>query len=370
MTARRKSYVSLSLNHLSLKSLQDEVCRHFGLVARAELHVTLGYLGEAEDEPLALLARELSVLTREPLHTLPISGLGGAYWDDRVAPGHIRSLTPDATPEEMGRRSRVLWWAVEPTEALVRSREVLREAIRRVGLSDRFLVAEFFPHVTVGSFSGSGEEDSRIWNVYDVPKLPTLGRALSPTNISPERLHITRADLHPQSVHIIAEYGRAAGAVVWLTGWPACGKSTLARELRRQLASEGHDSIILDSDEVRQSVFPWLGYSDEERGRAYASFIGLAGLLASEGHIVLVAATAPRRAMREEARRLLPRFIEVFIATSREECAKRDPKGLYERGAIDFTYEPPVAPDVTTPGATDEEGIARILERIRQLRRS
>src|SRR5439155_12772483 len=140
-------------------------------------------------------------------------------------------------------------------------------------------------------------------------------------------------------------------------------KSTLAREVSRRLAAEGTHCVILDSDEVRH-VFPWLGYSEEDRSRVYESLIGLAGLLASQGHVVLVPATAPKRAVREEARRRLPRFVEVFVSTSREESAGRDPKGLYRDEKIAFGYEPPQAPEVTTAGASDEAGIASGLERI------
>src|SRR5262249_47061674 len=145
------------------------------------------------------------------------------------------------------------------------------------------------------------------------------------------------------------------------------GKSTLAREVSRRLATEGTHCVILDSDEVRH-CFPWLGYSEEDRGRVYESLIGLAGLLASQGYVVLVPATAPKRAVREEARRRLPRFVEVFVSTSREESAGRDPKGLYRDAKIAFAYEAPLAPEVTTAGASDEAGIASILERVRALR--
>lgn len=342
---------------------QRETCAWFGLTPRAELHITLGYIGDAQEEQLAALARELAGLAREPFGTLALAGTGGAVLDERVSPGHVRQLTPEVTSTELEGRSRVLWWAVEPNEALSRARNVLREAIRCVGLSDKFLQVEFYPHVTLGS------QDPRDWDVHGVPKLATLGRADAPATVAVQRFHITRTDLHPQSLHIIAEYGYWPGPVVWLTGWPASGKSTLAREVRRRLVVEdGIDAILLDSDEVRNSVYPWLGYSVEDRRRVYTALIGLAGLLASQGHVVLVPATAPRRAMRDEARSRLPRFIEVFVSTPKAECAARDPKGIYGDGLITFDYEPPLAAEVTTAGATDETGLARILELIRTLR--
>jgi adenylylsulfate kinase-like enzyme len=72
--------------------------------------------------------------------------------------------------------------------------------------------------------------------------------------------------------------------------------------------------------------------------------------------------------MRDEARSRLPRFIEVFVSTPHAECAACDPKGIYGDGSITFEYEPPLAAEVTTDGATDEDGIERILELIRATR--
>jgi adenylylsulfate kinase len=356
-------YVSLALDHLPLMPLQRRACERFGLTPRPELHVTLGYIGDAEDEPVAHLARELAALVREPLESLAVAGTGGAFQNERIT-----SITPDTTAAELENKSRVLWWAIEPNEALTRARDMLRAAMLRVGLSDRFLPDEFFPHVTLGSFSGPNVPDPRSWDIHDVPKSATLGRTDAPATVAAQRLHITRTDLHPQSLYTLAEYGRKPGVVVWLTGWPSSGKSTLARLLQKRLIAAGEESAILDSDEVRHSVFPWLGYTPDERGRVYTSLIGLAELLASQGHIVLVPATAPERATREEARRRCPRFIEVFVSIPRDECAGRDPKSLYHDAKITFNYEPPLNPEVTTAGATDEAGITRILSLIGALR--
>lgn len=346
-------YVSLAVERLPLADLQERVCKQFGLHPRPELHVTLGYIGDAEHPQLEALARELAPLAREPLATLAISGLGGAL--EGGAP-----MAPDAPPAQLGGRSRVLWWAIERGDALRRAHALLRAAVRKVGLSDQFFPAEFFPHITVGS-------EPKNWDVHDVPKLATLDRLHSPATVTAQRLHITRTDVHPQSLLTITEFERGVGVVVWFTGWPSSGKSTLARAVARRLLAEGTHCVILDSDEVRH-CFPWLGYSEEDRGRVYESLTGLAGLLASQGHVVLVPATAPKRAVREDARRRLPRFVEVFVSTSRDESASRDPKGLYRDERITFAYEPPLAPEVTTLGATDEAGIANILERVRALR--
>src|SRR5262249_1543161 len=156
-------------------------------------------------------------------------------------PGHICPITPDTTAVELDGRSRVLWWAVEPSAALTRARDALRDSMKAVGLSDQFLPKDFYPHVTIGSFSGPGAADARIWDVHSVPKLATIGRTDSPATVAAQRLHITRTDLHPQSLFTLAEYGRKPGVAVWLTGWPASGKSTLARLLQARLAAVGED---------------------------------------------------------------------------------------------------------------------------------
>src|SRR5688500_15887240 len=152
-------YVSLAVERLPLADLQDRVCAQFGLHPRPELHVTLGYIGDAEHARLESLARELAPLAREPLDALTVSGLGGL-----VEGGS--QIAPDTPPAELGGRSRVLWWAVERNDALQRAHALLRDAVRKVGLSDQFLPAEFFPHITVGS-------EPTGWDAHDVPKRAT-----------------------------------------------------------------------------------------------------------------------------------------------------------------------------------------------------
>jgi adenylylsulfate kinase len=163
------------------------------------------------------------------------------------------------------------------------------------------------------------------------------------------------------------------GVVVWLTGMPSSGKSTLGARLRDRLRSEGWACCLLDGDAVRDVLVPRPGYSPEARDAFYASLAGLAGLLARDGAVVVVAATAHRRAFRERARAMAPSFLEVFVDVDPTECARRDAKGLYaatragEVSALpgaDLAYEPPEAPDVVARGGLDEAAIGVIAERI------
>jgi adenylylsulfate kinase len=145
------------------------------------------------------------------------------------------------------------------------------------------------------------------------------------------------------------------GFAIWLTGLPASGKTTLAYALRARLLRPGTAIQILDSDELRRQLTPKPTYSPQERDWFYGMIVFLAELLTRNGVNVLIAATAPRRAYREAARRRLARFAEVYVACSAEVCRARDPKGLWqqaEQGEITtlpgqgMVYEPPEAPQV------------------------
>ncbi len=150
-----------------------------------------------------------------------------------------------------------------------------------------------------------------------------------------------------------------AGAVVWLTGPPAAGKSTLAAALAVALRARGLPTLVLDGDDVRAALVPTPGYDDAGRDSFYRSLIGLGVLAAAQGLMVVIPATAHRRAWRELARARAPRFVEVHVATPLALCRARDPKGLYAAAGPGSTlpgaalaYEPPLAPEViATPGA-------------------
>lgn len=159
------------------------------------------------------------------------------------------------------------------------------------------------------------------------------------------------------------------GVVVWFTGLPASGKTTLAQRVRARLA-ERAACVVLDSDEVR-AVLGDDAYGSRDRDAFYRVLAGLAGLLARQGWIVLVPATAPRRAHRELARATAPTFVEVWVRTPLATCEQRDPKGLYARArageaptlpGIGAAYEEPRAPDVIAEGGEDEHAIARIAD--------
>ncbi|MCX5745160.1 MAG: adenylyl-sulfate kinase, partial [Proteobacteria bacterium] len=120
------------------------------------------------------------------------------------------------------------------------------------------------------------------------------------------------------------------GVVVWFTGLPSSGKSTLAQLVRDALAPR--TSVVLDSDELREILGATSGsYGASARDAFYRTLAGLAAMIARQGLIALVAATAPRRDHRATARTLAPAFVEVHVRTPLATCEGRDVKDLYAR---------------------------------------
>jgi adenylylsulfate kinase len=113
------------------------------------------------------------------------------------------------------------------------------------------------------------------------------------------------------------------GAVAWFTGLPSSGKTTLAHAVAGELRLRDIHAVLLDSDELR-ALLPQLGYDEASRNHFYGLLARLAALIARQGHVVLVPATAHRRAYRDAARGLAPAFLEIFVDTPLEECRRRD----------------------------------------------
>lgn len=170
----------------------------------------------------------------------------------------------------------------------------------------------------------------------------------------------------------------AAGLVVWLTGLPSAGKSTLAALLAQNFQEVGATVDVLDGDEIRAALSPTLGFSAPERELHNRRVAWIAGRLAQAGVCVFVATISPSAESRRAARKLVEahtRFVEVFVATPLDECIRRDPKGLYERAlageireftGISAAYEEPDAADivVTTIGQSPAESTAVIMGRL------
>jgi adenylylsulfate kinase len=160
------------------------------------------------------------------------------------------------------------------------------------------------------------------------------------------------------------------GTVVWLTGLPSSGKSTLAQHVFEALHARSVPVCVLDGDAVRAAITPPFGYDDVGREQFYATLSALAVLLARQGLTVLVPATANRRVYRTRCREAAPRFLEVYVRADKATVRARDTKGLYasqERGGVshlpgaDAAYEAPTDPDVTAEGGHDQTAVASVL---------
>ena len=145
--------------------------------------------------------------------------------------------------------------------------------------------------------------------------------------------------------------------VLWFTGLSGAGKSTVAGALEQALVARGAHTYLLDGDNVRHGLCADLGFSEADRTENLRRVGAVAGLMVDAGLIVLSAFISPLKSQRDAIRQALPegKFIEVYVATSLEECEKRDVKGLYQkarRGEIkNFTgisdpYEAPEQPDI------------------------
>ena len=190
----------------------------------------------------------------------------------------------------------------------------------------------------------------------------------------------TRNDIrwHPSSLE--RSYRSMAtgqkGATIWFTGLPASGKSTVAVAVERALVDSGQVAYLLDGDNIRHGLSDDLGFSAGDRAENIRRVGHLTRLFADAGVVALASLVSPLTSDREIARDLndaakLP-FIEVYVATPRDECEKRDPKGLYARAragelkgltGVDAPYEPPENPDLIldTTGADIDELVAKVI---------
>jgi sulfate adenylyltransferase len=124
------------------------------------------------------------------------------------------------------------------------------------------------------------------------------------------------------------------GFTVFFTGFSGSGKSTIANALMVKLMEMGGRPVtLLDGDVVRKNLSSELGFSKEHRDLNIRRIGYVASEITKNGGIAICAPIAPyattRRAVREDIEQF-GAFIEVHVATSIEECEKRDRKGLYK----------------------------------------
>src|SRR3989338_6805156 len=180
------------------------------------------------------------------------------------------------------------------------------------------------------------------------------------------------------------------GVTLWFTGLPCSGKSTIAQIAGEELRRRGHRVELLDGDEVRQHLTKGLGFSKEGRDENIRPIhylfhlltprrIGyVCPLLTRNGVIAIAAAISPYRAIRDEVRKMVGSFVEIYADCPLEVCIQRDVKGMYKKALAgemkEFTgisdpYEAPLHPEVTlrTDQETPEASAARLLRRLEEM---
>ncbi len=121
-----------------------------------------------------------------------------------------------------------------------------------------------------------------------------------------------------------------SGWVIWLTGMPGSGKSTLARLVARRLRRRHVAAQVLSVEMVREVLTPRPKYTEEERHVVYSTLVFVSTMLARNDVNVIVDATANRRRYRDEARRRITRFAEIYLKCPLEVCMQRE-KGRKRR---------------------------------------
>lgn len=186
------------------------------------------------------------------------------------------------------------------------------------------------------------------------------------TNVVWHAHHVTREERAAQK--------QQKPCVIWLTGLSGSGKSTIANALEGELFRRGHQSYLLDGDNIRFGLNKDLGFSDADRIENIRRIGEVAKLFADAGLIVITAFISPFRSDRNMVRRLLPagEFYEVHVHAALEVCESRDPKGLYKKAragqipnftGIDSPYEAPDAAELAldTGSLSVQEAVDRLL---------
>lgn len=185
--------------------------------------------------------------------------------------------------------------------------------------------------------------------------------------IIPHEHEITKGDRRSLNNH--------GSLILWFTGLPSSGKSTIANELEKKLVTLGTRTYILDGDNVRMGLCKDLGFSEEDRGENIRRIGEVSKLFIDAGCIVLSAFVSPYIKDRDAVRELVEEgeFVEVFVDAPLEVCEERDVKGLYKKAregiikgftGIDDPYEAPLNPEITidTSKLSLDEGVNVIFD--------
>ena len=165
---------------------------------------------------------------------------------------------------------------------------------------------------------------------------------------------------------------KTKGFTLWFTGMSGSGKTTLANKCQEILLERGLNVEILDGDVIRTNLSKGLGFSKEDRDINIRRVGFVCNLLTRNGVAAIAACISPYQAIRDENRKLVGRFVEIYCKAPLETLIDRDPKGLYKKAiageikgftGIDDPYEEPPKPEVVvnTAEETVEESVNKII---------
>jgi adenylyl-sulfate kinase len=169
------------------------------------------------------------------------------------------------------------------------------------------------------------------------------------------------------------------GFTIWFTGLSGAGKTTVSRLVEKELRAIGYRVEVLDGDIVRENLSKGLGFSKEDRDTNIRRIGFVCELLTRNNVIAIAAAISPYRAVRDENRGKIGRFVEVYCKAPIDVLAERDVKGLYKKAlageiknftGVDDPYEAPLNPDVVIESdkETPEESAAKVIMKLEQLK--
>jgi bifunctional enzyme CysN/CysC len=190
--------------------------------------------------------------------------------------------------------------------------------------------------------------------VIDVPERFAAATVVADAGVTADLTRVARGERHLRHGH--------RGAVVWLTGVPGSGKTTLAKALERELFERHIQVFVLDGENIRPGLSADLGVSGSDREENMRRVAEVAKLFAEAGQVCIVSFTSPMRAERDRARKItetdagpkIP-FLEAYLSGSNDASSQ---------------YEPPEHPELTlSEQAPLDERVNRVLEQLmRQIR--
>jgi len=163
------------------------------------------------------------------------------------------------------------------------------------------------------------------------------------------------------------------GFTVWFTGMSKTGKTTMADYIAARLRQVDRNVEVLDEEECAEELWPGVGDSKEDRNQVVRRLGFVANLMTRNGVASLVASVSPYKGVREENRRIIGRYIEVYVDCPTEKLIERDTTGKYKKAlsgeipnfiGITEPFEPPTSPEVTIHSDLEsvEDGARKVFQ--------